>query len=357
MMGLVEYNSETDMSKQIILDGHNDVLFKLEEAARHNRPIDFFGSTELNIDAQKSRIGGFNGGLFAMFTDSITLGAPEMPVGNKPIDNYDYKDSLAVVTGMLAEAYRLERESDGYVVICRSSTELKAAAEAGKIGIMLHIEGCEAIDSNFNSLELLYAAGLRSLGPVWSRDNIFGVGVPFDFPLHPDAGEGLSDLGMELIKVCNQMNILVDLSHLNEKGFWDVAKYSDNPLMATHSNVYELCNSSRNLTDKQISAIAESKGIVGLNYATGFLRADGDMEQDASLDTMFQHTEYMLERLGEDGIALGSDFDGAPMPQKVSSVADLPNLINRFKSAGYSPELIDKICYKNWISFMQRSGV
>lgn len=345
------------MSKQIILDGHNDVLWKLEEATRNKTPIDFFGKTELNIDAQKAKQGGFNGGLFAMFTGNEPLGSEDMPMGNQPIDNYDYRVSLDLVSGMLAEAYRLERESDGYVVICRSSAELKVAAEADKMGIMLHIEGCEAIDKNFNSLELLYAAGLRSLGPVWSRDNIFGVGVPFEFPGDPDTGSGLSDIGIELIKICNQMNILVDLSHLNEKGFWDVAKYSDNPLMATHSNVYNLCNTARNLKDKQIDAIAESKGIVGLNYATGFLRADGDMDADVSLDIMFAHTEYMLERLGEDGIALGSDFDGAPMPSKVKSTADLPNLVNRFKQAGYSAELIDKICYKNWISHMQKSGV
>lgn len=345
------------MSKQIILDGHNDVLFKLEYEARIGKPIDFFGKTELDIDASKAKQGGFCGGLFAMFTCNDDLGSEKMPVGIKPIDNYSYKDSLACVSGMIAEAYKLERLSDGYVVICKTAAELNAAAEAHKMGIMLHIEGCEAIDKNFNSLEMLYAAGLRSLGPVWSRDNLFGVGVPFEFPGDPDSGAGLSGLGVELIKICNQMNILVDLSHLNEKGFWDVAKHSDNPLMATHSNIYELCKTARNLKDKQLDAIAESKGVVGLNYATGFLNATGDMDADASLDVMFKHMEYMLEKLGEDGVALGSDFDGAPMPSQVRSVADLPNLIARFKQAGYSAELIDKICYKNWISFMQRSGL
>lgn len=345
------------MSKQIILDGHNDVLWKLEAARRDGKPVDFFGETELNIDAKKAKQGGFCGGLFAMFTSNGSLGNEDMPVGQVPVDNYDYKVSLDLVSGMTAEAYRLERESNGYVVICRSSAELKAAAEAHKMGIMLHIEGCEPIDRNFNSLELLYAAGLRSLGPVWSRDNIFGVGVPFNFPCHPDSGAGLSDLGIELIHICNQMNILFDLSHLNEKGFWDVAKYSHNPLMATHSNIYELCNTARNLTDKQLDAIADSSGIVGLNFATGFLNADGDMEGEASLDVMIKHMDYMLDKLGEDGVALGSDFDGAPMPTQIQSTAGLPNLINKFKQVGYSAELIDKICYKNWISFMHRSGV
>ncbi|NRA87725.1 MAG: membrane dipeptidase [Rhizobiales bacterium] len=344
---------------QIILDGHNDVLFKLEAAKRKGKPLDFFKEQdELDIDAIKAKEGGFNGGLFAMFTSNETLsGKSEMPVGVKPIDNYDYKDSLDVVSGMIAEAYRLERQSKGSIVICRTAAELEDAALSHKMGIMLHIEGVEAIDRNFNSLETLYAAGLRSLGPVWSRDNLFGVGVQFEFPLTPDQGSGLSDLGIELIKLCNQMNILVDLSHLNEKGFWDVAKYSDNPLMATHSNMHALSNTARNLIDKQLDAIAETKGIVGLNYANGFLRADGDHDQDASLDLMLSHVEYSLNKLGEDGVALGSDYDGAPMPAAVKTTRQLPNLVNKFKEVGYGAELIDKIYYKNWISFMKRSGI
>ncbi len=345
------------MSKQIILDGHNDVLMKLQWAKHDGKKIDFFGDTDLNIDAKKAQKGGFCGGLFAMFTPNSVFGADELPVGVKPVDDYNYLSSLDCVSAMTAEAYRLERESDGYIVICRSSAELLAAAEAYKMGIMLHIEGVESIDRNFNSLETLYAAGLRSLGPVWSRDNLFGVGVPFDFPNHPDHGSGLSDLGVELIKICNQMNILVDLSHLNEKGFWDVAKLTQNPLMATHSNVHALSNTARNLTDKQLDAIADSNGIVGLNFATGFLHKDGKMGGDASLDDMIGHVEHLLNKLGEDGVALGSDFDGAPIPSAIVDTAGLPVLVEQFKDAGYSAELIDKICYKNWISHMERSGV
>lgn len=346
------------MSNQVILDGHNDVLFKLEDATRNSKTIDFFSQQdELNIDAVKAKKGGFCGGLFAMYTSNIALGNENMQVGVNPTDEYDHKVSLDRVLGMISAAQQLESVSQGYVEICRTADELEHCAKAHKMGIMLHIEGCEAIDANFESLEMLYAAGLRSLGPVWSRDNIFAVGVPFEFPLHPNQGSGLSDLGVELIKLCNQMNIMVDLSHINEKGFWDIAKYSDKPLMATHSNVYNLCNTARNLTDKQLDAIASTGGIVGLNFATGFLNADGDMDGQVSLETMLRHTEYLLEKLGEDGVALGSDFDGAPMPADLQSVAALPNLIQAFKSAGYSPEFIDKICYKNWLSHMRNSGL
>ena len=109
--------------------------------------------------------------------------------------------------------------------------------------MVLHLEGAEAIDGDLNFLEVLYAAGLRSLGPVWSRNNIFGHGVPFKFPASPDLGDGLTAAGEKLVSACNEMKILVDLSHITEKGFWDVARLSKAPLVATHSNAHALCPS------------------------------------------------------------------------------------------------------------------
>jgi len=129
---------------------------------------------------------------------------------------------------------------------------------------VLHIEGAEAIDPNFEFLDVLYEAGLRSLGPVWSRPNAFGHGVPFRCPSSPDTGPGLTDLGKELIGACNRLGILIDLSHLNERGFWDVAAISNAPLVATHSNAHALSPHSRNLIDSQLAAIRETGGIVGV---------------------------------------------------------------------------------------------
>jgi microsomal dipeptidase-like Zn-dependent dipeptidase len=130
----------------------------------------------------------------------------------------------------------------------------------------------EAIDPNFELLDVLYAAGLRSLGPVWSRSNAFGHGVPFLCPSSPDTGPGLTDVGKELTRACNRLRILIDLSHLNERGFWDVAAISKAPLVATHSNAHALSPHSRNLTDKQLTAIGETGGMVGVNFATSYLR-------------------------------------------------------------------------------------
>ena len=162
-----------------------------------------------------------------------------------------------------------------------------------------------------NLLDVLYAAGLRSLGPVWSRPNVFGHGVPFRCPSSPDTGPGLTDLGKALIGACNRLRIMIDLSHLNESGFWDVAAISDAPLVATHSNAHAISPHSRNLTDKQLAAIRETGGMVGVNFAVSFLRPDGRHDKDTPADLIVQHVEYLLEHVGEDGVGLGSDFDGA----------------------------------------------
>src|SRR5690606_18759327 len=112
--------------------------------------------------------------------------------------------------------------------------------------------------------------------------------------------------------------------HLNEKGFRDVAAISDAPLVASHSNVHAICEHARNLTDWQLGAIRDSGGLVGLNFATGFLRPDGRMNADTGLDVMVRHIDALLEALGEEGVGLGSDFDGALIPAAIGDVSGLP---------------------------------
>jgi membrane dipeptidase len=204
-------------------------------------------------------------------------------------------------------------------------------------------------------LEVLHSAGLRSIGPVWSRPTIFGEGVPFSFPSTPDIGSGLTELGIALVKRCNELNIMIDLSHLNEAGFWDVARHSNAPLVATHSNVHSITQHSRNLTDKQLRAIADSDGMVGLNFAAAFLREDGKMLADVPLSQVLKHLDYLLEILGEDRVGLGSDYDGAIMPEELNDLSNLPNLILAMKSHGYGEILIKKLCRENWLRVLQKT--
>jgi membrane dipeptidase len=264
-------------------------------------------------------------------------------------------DALQATLKMASLMFAIERESAGKVRVCRTAADIEACIDAGILAPVLHIEGAEAIDENFSALDVLYQAGLRSIGPVWSRSNIFGHGVPFSFPSSPDTGPGLTDLGKELIRVCNRLKIMLDLSHLNEKGFWDVAAISDAPLVATHSNVHAICGHSRNLTDKQLAAIKETDGMVGVNYAVNFLRPDGKRDDDTPLSQVVDHIDYLIRHLGEDRVGLGSDFDGAAIPKQIGSTAGLPNLVEEMRARQYGEALIEKICFRNWLRVLNKT--
>jgi membrane dipeptidase len=256
---------------------------------------------------------------------------------------------------MAALLFRIERESQGKFKVCRTTGEIRDCLAKGVMAAILHIEGAEAIDENFKTLDVLYESGLRSLGPVWSRSNIFGHGVPFRFPSTGDTGDGLTAAGQNLIRHCNERRLLIDLSHLNEKGFWGAAKLSKAPLVATHSNAHAICPSSRNLSDDQLKAVRDSGGMVGLNFASGFLREDGRWSTDTPLEIMVRHLDHMLKVAGENCVALGSDFDGARIPEGIKDATGLPNLIEALRERQYGEKLIAKIAHENWLNVLERT--
>ena len=342
--------------RTLIFDGHNDVLLRLLKSTSPDPISDFLnGETAGHLDLKKARDGGFAGGLFALYSPSVRsrpsadqLGATLPP----PLSMDEARHSIAAELAILL---RIERASNGAVAICRTVAEINSAMTRGALAVVVHIEGAEAIDGDLNFLEVLYAAGLRSLGPVWSRSNIFGHGVPFRFPSSPDIGDGLTAAGEKLVHACNDMKILIDLSHITEKGFWDVARLSKAPLVATHSNAHALCPSPRNLTDRQLAAIRDTGGLAGLNFATSFLRPDGNMKADTDVDLMVRHLDYLIEKLGEDHVGFGSDFDGAVVPAKIGSAAGLPVLIDALREKGYSRPLLKKLGTGNWLDVLKRT--
>ncbi|MGE3870971.1 MAG: dipeptidase [Pseudorhodoplanes sp.] len=341
-----------------IFDGHNDTLLRLLKTDAADPAAEFLqGAARGHIDLPRAHKGGFAGGFFAMFPPAPGKSVdPGGSVSNQPLPPQLARDeALASTLGMTSILFRIERASDGAFAVCRSAADIRAAMNRGAMAAIFHIEGAEAIDPGLAALDLLHAAGLRSLGIVWSRPNAFGEGVPFRFRSTPDTGPGLTDAGKALVRACNELRILIDLSHLNEKGFRDVAELSDAPLVATHSNVHALCPHARNLTGWQLGAIRESGGMVGLNFAPGFLRDDGRMTSDTPVDVMVRHVDALLEALGEDGVGLGSDFDGAVVPAAIGDCAGLPKLIEAFRAAGYGEALIEKIAWKNWVAMIGRT--
>ncbi len=342
-----------------IFDGHNDLLSILERA---DDPLsacdDFLTGLPGNIDLPKMTKGQMGGGFFAIWI-SGRGNAPTVPKSIIPDTNIyqipAVPREIALETAMLQLSLFKRLVTNGGISHCTSTAEMKAAVAQGKVAAILHMEGAEAIGEDLSFLEFLFEKGLRSLGPVWSRDTIFAHGVPFVFNSTPDIGPGLTEAGFRLVKRCNELGVLIDLSHLNEAGFWDIAKTSDAPLVATHSNAHAICPHSRNLTDKQLAAIKESGGMVGLNFGTAFLRPDGRRTGDCLPSILLQHLDHLIAHLGENHVGFGSDFDGTLMPDFIGDSAGLPNLVTAMSEHGYNDALIRKLCHENWLRVLDKT--
>lgn len=346
-----------------VFDGHNDLLLRLLRAPERRELIWRVGEGRGHLDLPRMQEAGFAGGFFAVWVPSPgDAGGLDIDV---LMDNPPYAVDLpapiplpaaqAVAVAEMGHLMWMERVSQGAFRVVRTAGEIRDNLAAGTISAILHMEGAEPISESLDELYLYHAAGLRSLGPVWSRPTIFGHGVPFAFPSSPDTGPGLTAAGRRLIRACNALRIMVDLSHLNEKGFDDVAAITDAPLVATHSNAHAVTPSSRNLTDRQLAMIRDSDGMVGLNFATCFLREDGRRSPRMGWEPVLRHLDHLIETLGEDRVGLGSDFDGATLPEGIGDVTGLPRLIEAMSAHGYDSGLIAKIAHENWIRVLERT--
>lgn len=313
----------------MIVDGHNDLVSRLWRGAeiRHVRLDDAPGAN-------------FAGGFFALYVPSPQ---PPNPTGARyalPLPQPIPRDEAARVADELYEVFlslpvQLATSPDDF--------------QPGRVAAILHLEGAEPLAADLSDLEAWHARGLRSIGLVWSRANAFAEGVPFRFPSTPDTGPGLTAAGRELVRACNDLGIVVDLSHLNEAGFWDVAQLSSQPLVATHSNAHALCASSRNLTDAQLDAVGASGGVVGVNFAVSFVREDGGQVAETPLEDIVRHVEYIAGRIGVEHVAFGSDFDGALVPGALGGIAGLPKLVAALRAGGFDDEAVAKVTHRNWL--------
>jgi membrane dipeptidase len=353
-----------------IFDGHNDTLLRLYRP-EPGQERSFFERGEIgHLDLPRARAGGFAGGFFAVFVPNRNWVRRTVPRGTSgagpkgdTADPYgwytplpprlDRRYALQFATGMTARLFRLEAESQGLLRVARTVGDVESCLEDGVVAAVLHFEGAEAIDGDLDALHVFHQAGLRSLGPVWSRPNRFAHGVPFNFPDSPDIGPGLTAAGKRLVRECNQLGVLVDVSHMNERGFWDVASVTDAPLVATHSAAHALCPSPRNLTDRQLDAIADSGGIVGVNFHVAFTRSDGRADRDTSLAEIVRHIHYVVDRTGIDYVGFGSDFDGATMPGDLRDVARLPKLVEALRREGYEEHELRRMAYENWLRVLR----
>ena len=218
------------------------------------------------------------------------------------------------------------------ITLCRTAADAEAAMQAGKCAAFLAIEGAEAVREDEGLLEAAYEAGVRMISLVWNLPNSLGGSCA--------TGEGLTQKGKAFFRRAQRLGMLVDVSHLSERGFWDMAELAEKPIVASHSNSAAVCPHPRNLTDDQFKAIRDLGGTAGLNLYVPFLTA----QSRASFGDLLRHLDHFLELGGEGHIALGADLDGCELlPEGFSGLEDYNKLADRLRSAGYSDETIQNL--------------
>ena len=334
-------------------DGHNDLLLKLWRRDDGSGRVFLEGDGEGHLDLARCRAGGFAGGLFASFVPSPSAGSETSPSG-LATGEIDPATALRVTLAQAGRLMRLVEASKGALAFCTSVADIRRAMAEGRIACVWHVEGAEAIGPDLEELDVLVAAGLRSLGPLWSRPNVFGHGVPFRYFTSPDTGPGLTDAGKRLIRALEAKRVLVDTAHLNERGFWDVAAVAERPFVASHANAHARVPSARNLTDRQLDCLRERDGLVGVNLSVPDLRTDCKRDAATPIGDVVRMFDDLIERVGEDRVALGSDFDGATIPDAVGGADGLPAIGRALADAGYGDALMEKLAHRNWLALLER---
>lgn len=308
-----------------IIDGHQDFITAIPRQQR-----DFLAESERgHVDLPRARRGCLGGAFVSIFLTDAQAEINATGHAIKEIDDY----------------LRICDRSEGTVRVVRTPAELDAALAVGAFAGIIHFEGADPISYSLKELRVFYEAGLRSLGVTWSRPTIFGHGVMFR---DPQPAAGLTDAGFALVRECNRLGILLDVSHLNPPGFWDLVRATDRPFVATHSSVKAIAPHVRNLDDDQIRAIAERDGTIGINFANAFLRPDMGREDDTPLELVISHFEHVINLVGDRHVSFGSDYDGTGVPSVLPDVAHLPVLLRAFKQRGWSDDRLERVCNGNF---------
>ena len=243
------------------------------------------------------------------------------------------------------------------ILVCKIPDMLATCADFGgilnalgekKTAGILAIEGADALEGELSNLNYFYDRGVRLITLTWNHDNEISGSIA------GDTGAGLTDFGREVVCSMFKMGIIVDVSHISKRGFWDVyklAKKYNKPFVASHSNAYSICAHPRNLDDEQIEAIVETGGCIGINFYADFLSEKGE----AGVDDILKHMEHMIKLGAERNIGFGTDFDGmSRTPSGVSGVQSMGAVIARMEKRGFSQEFVENISYYNFLNCFRK---
>lgn len=299
-----------------LIDLHCDTILRCVDSEGKVK----LGKNDLCIDVQKLRKGGSLAQFFAMYVD--------LDNNSEPMDR---------CLDMIDCFYNEIEENSEFITFAGSASDMERNSSKGKISAFLAVEEGGVVEGKLQNLRNLYRLGVRLMTLAWNYPNC--ICYPNAEWVHKD--KGLTPFGEEVVAEMDRLGMIIDVSHLSDKGFYDVARLSRNPFVASHSNARAIENHSRNLTDEMLAVLAEKGGVTGLNLEPIFLGDGG------TLEAMTRHISHMRKVAGIDVIAVGTDFDGTSPLKYIRNTGELGLLCDTLAKEGFSTGEIEKIMYKN----------
>ncbi|MBR5315759.1 MAG: membrane dipeptidase [Firmicutes bacterium] len=352
-----------------IADMHCDTIMQLWLAKLRGTPINFRdsgnGPDSLQVDLAKLKQGGGMLQHFALYTDlklpaDFNGSVEESALARtSTVDNveymspwYQYEEMLKVYREEMKKNSDLIRETTTYEDLMRNQRD-------GVISSILSIEEGGVIEGDISRIQTLYDEGIRMMTLTWNFENELGYPNEADprsdedfsyyFKFQPATGNGLKAKGIEAVEEMDRLGILPDVSHLSDEGFYDLAKLMKGPFVASHSNARALAGCNRNMTDDMIKTMGNHGGVIGVNFCPAFLEeADDESKCWSTVEVMAKHARHMMNVGGKEVVGLGTDFDGIGKENlQVGDASKMQMLVDGFERAGFTPDEIEGICYKN----------
>jgi len=304
------------------IDLHCDTIYRIYKEDKY---INLY-SNDFHVDLKKLVKSNTLGQFFALFIDMDE-------------DTIKTKNHFQQCLAMLDKFYEeIEKNSD-IIAVAKNYKEMNENEKQNKISAFLTIEEGGVIGDNLYNLRNLYRLGVRLITLTWNYPNY--IGYPNYKKKYTD--KGLTNFGKDFIKEMNNLGMIIDVSHLSDGGFYDVANISKQPFVASHSNARSIKKHSRNLTDDMIKILANKGGILGINFCSAFL-GNGKMSR---IDDIIKHIKHIRNIAGIDILALGSDFDGIGDNLEVKNAGETDKIIDSLNKNGFTSNDIEKIFYKN----------
>lgn len=308
--------------ERITVDGHCDTITKLMETG------EVLLNNNLHIDLKRSRMLGGHVQFFAAFFDARKV--------SSTFDTFlefmkKLNEEIETNKNLIETAFCFD--------------DITKITESGRTAAVVSVEGGEILEGNLENLKKIYDMGVRSLGLTWNYRNQLGCGVM------DDTDTGLTTFGHEVCREMNKLGMIIDVSHISMKGFWNVVETTKDPIIASHSNAKGVCKHKRNLCDRQIAAIKDNGGVIGINFYPKFL----NYKDNASIYDIIKHIEYICAIAGSKHIGFGSDFDGIDsVPKGVEDITKIEDILNLLAKENYTQEQIDDIAGRNFLRIINR---